>query len=106
MAPERNSRNAPAKLEEFSDQKLHIGGIRALLKMGLEATGSPQAPIAGYMLICLSDFLDIKETILLQFETKILEFCMPFPFQAACEHGMIGRCQESQGRSSTAVLRS
>jgi hypothetical protein len=49
------------------------------------------------MLTCLADFLNIREyseAILLQFESKILEFRMPYAFQAACEHGMIGRYQE------------
>jgi hypothetical protein len=65
--------------------------------MGPEATGSPQSLIMGHMLTCWADFLNIREyseAILLQFESKILEFRMPFPFQAACEHGMIGRYQE------------
>jgi serine/threonine protein kinase len=37
-----------------------IGGIRAALQMGPEATGSPQSLIMGYMLTCLADFLNIR----------------------------------------------
>jgi hypothetical protein len=62
--------------------------------MGARFHGFSSVSDNGLYVNLFGGFPEYSEAILLQFESEILEFRMPFPFQAACERCRIGRDQE------------